>query len=738
MPLALDQFVRRLAECRLPAAAGALAFFEKLDERKRPRDTEALARLLVESNLLTAYQAEEIYRGAGQGLMLGNYVILDKLGAGGMGLVFKAEHRRLERLVALKVLSSQALESPAAVQRFQREAKAVARLEHANIAAAYDADEAGGKHFLVMQFVDGLDLQRLVARTGPLTVEAALACVAQAAAGLEYAHRQGIVHRDIKPENLLLDKDGTLKILDMGLARLESPSAAGAGLTGATQIMGTVDYMPPEQAIDSRHADERSDIYSLGATLWYLLTGRQLYLGDTLMAILVAHREEIIPSLREVRPEVSASLEAMFEKMVAKSPRDRYQMMREVLAEIELCRADVQAQSPGSSANHSGDSRDVLRGLTVPAAGEPGAPGAHFAAFRVAPAVDVDSAAKTVETDPHTTDLSRPVAVMPIERTLEAASPKHSRRPANWLLASFAALFVLAVVPMLGLWILPLLGKGPTTVEKERGPALPSDVPASAKPRHPLSSEPLPQQFENTLGMKFALVPQGTARLGGGNGKPGEKVVEIPRDFYLGAYEVTQEEWESLMGTENNPSHFSRRGENKDNVRKFSDEDLKKFPVDSVSWYQCQEFITKLNQRLKEPGWKYRLPTDVEWEYACRGGPLLRAEDSEFDYYLQEPSTTLEPNGANFTDSGKERTCPVGSYAPNRLGLFDMHGNVFELCDNLVKKNDESLCLLVGGGWLDGADACRASNRNIGVPSGGYNGSGLRLALVKVEPETGQ
>jgi tRNA A-37 threonylcarbamoyl transferase component Bud32 len=333
MAAALEQFVKQLADSGV-IAPGKLEQF--VPPKAHPKDAQELARQLVQSNHLTKFQAQEIYQGRAKSLILGNYTILDKIGAGGMGQVFKAEHRRMKRIVAVKMLPKAVTKNAAAVARFQREVEAAAKLRHPNIVAADDADEAGGVHFLVMEYVEGSDLSALVKKHGPLSVAKAVNYVLQAARGLEFAHGEGIVHRDIKPANLLLDKKGTVKILDMGLARIEGSGDAKvqAELTGTGAVMGTVDYMAPEQALSSKHADARADIYSLGCSLFYLITGKAIYDGDTLMAKLLAHREKPVPSLGADVPE---HVQAVFEKMVAKTVEDRYQTMGEVVTALEQC-----------------------------------------------------------------------------------------------------------------------------------------------------------------------------------------------------------------------------------------------------------------------------------------------------------------------------------------------------------------------------------------------------------------
>jgi serine/threonine protein kinase len=363
MALSTDQFREQVFASGLLTEAELSAWLESLPEGKQPTDGEQLARELVKQKRLTKFQAEQIYAGKGKGLVLGNYTILDKLGQGGMGMVLKAEHKRLKRLVALKVLSPAALKTPDALKRFHREVEAAAKLRHTNVVATDDSDEAKGTHFLVMEYVEGSDLSALVKKKGPLSVEQALRCVVQAARGLEYAHEQGVVHRDIKPANLLLDAKGTVKVLDMGLARIEGHTAGQAELTSTGAVMGTVDYMAPEQALNTKAADARSDIYSLGISLWYLLTGKCAYDGDTLMSKLLAHRDAPIPSLSKVRGEVPEALDAVFQKMVAKLAKDRYQTMTEVIRELEACQNGTLSTTSlaGSSVESEANALSFLR-----------------------------------------------------------------------------------------------------------------------------------------------------------------------------------------------------------------------------------------------------------------------------------------------------------------------------------------------------------------------------------------
>ncbi len=258
---------------------------------------------------------------------LGDYRLMEKLGEGGMGAVYRAEHIKLKRIVALKVLPKGRWKDDQAIARFEREMEAIGRLDHSHIVRAMDAREIQGIRFLVMEFVEGLDLSELVRRGGPLPVADACELIRQAALGLQYSHQHGLVHRDIKPSNLMLTTAGQIKVLDLGLARMQETKYPEEELTGTGQVMGTADYMSPEQALETRTVDIRTDVYSLGCTLYKLLAGhppfgRAEY--DTPLKKLMGHARDPVPPIRQLRAEVPEALAAVIERMLAKEPDGRF------------------------------------------------------------------------------------------------------------------------------------------------------------------------------------------------------------------------------------------------------------------------------------------------------------------------------------------------------------------------------------------------------------------------------
>ena len=296
-----------------------------------PADARECATALIRAGFLTNFQAKQLLAGRHRGFTLGTYRILEPIGQGGMGVVFLGEHTTLKRRVAIKVLPAEKAKDKLSLERFYREARAAAALSHPNIVGLYDVSQGGGVHFLAMEYVEGTDLQALMAKTGPLHYAQAASYVAQAAAGLQHAHGKGIVHRDIKPANLILAKDGVIKLLDLGLARsLSNEADALTGLLGDGEVAGTADYIAPEQAL-GQPADERADIYSLGATLYALVAGHPPFTGSTTQK-LMQHQLKEPPSLtKKLAGRVPPALAEVVVKMMSKRPADRYQTPEDVI-----------------------------------------------------------------------------------------------------------------------------------------------------------------------------------------------------------------------------------------------------------------------------------------------------------------------------------------------------------------------------------------------------------------------
>ena len=559
---------------------------------------------------------------------LGNYTLLELLGTGGMGQVFKAEHRPMKRIVALKLLSPHLVRSPAAQARFRREISAMARLSSPYIVTAFDGGEAVGCQYLAMEYVPGQSLADRVRQSGPLSIDRALDCLIQAARGLEHAHEAGIIHRDVKPSNLLLHSDGAadrVKLLDLGLAGLRDEGEVH-DLTGNDAPMGTTHFMAPEQAANPHDVDARADIYGLGCTLFYLLTGRPPYEGSTAMQILLAHRDKPIPSLHAARPDCPPALDALFHRLVAKRPEDRPASMRAVIAELERIRRDPQARPMG------------------------------------------------------------PV------------------RKSGQRVATIAAAVAASIALTFGVWLFVSGG-----------------TPSKNKPA-------------KSGAIEMARIPAGEFWMGASESDAQAQKDEMPRrkikiklPFLMGKTEVTQAQYEEVMGV--NPSAFGPKGRY---AKMVAGKDTGSFPVESVTWFDAIRFCIRLSEKEKlQPYYKidgekvtiaggngYRLPTEAEWEYACRAG-------TDTMWSFGEKATQLGEH-AWFADNSDDTPHPVGQKKPNPFGLYDMYGNVPEWCwdryearyydvvgaTDPVSASDNPFRVFRGGAWNSLATQLRTSARS--------------------------
>ena len=295
-----------------------------------PAEADVVAKKLVEAGLLTHWQCDNILEGRHKGFFLGKYKLLDHLGTGGMSSVYLAEHVLMLKRRAIKVLPKHRVEDSSYLARFHREAQAAASLDHQNIVRAYDADNDGSIHYLVMEYIEGRDLQQMVKGDGPMDYLTAADFIRQAADGLAHAHKAGLIHRDVKPANLLVDQKKVVKVLDLGLARFTGDEHASLTVAFDENVLGTADYLAPEQALDSHGVDGRADIYSLGCSLYFLLSGHPPFPDGTLPQRLMMHQKQPPPSIFKDRPDAPQDLIDICLKMMAKKPDQRYQSMAEV------------------------------------------------------------------------------------------------------------------------------------------------------------------------------------------------------------------------------------------------------------------------------------------------------------------------------------------------------------------------------------------------------------------------
>ncbi|MEZ6134312.1 MAG: serine/threonine-protein kinase [Pirellulaceae bacterium] len=328
-----------------------------------PEDPVEFAKALERHKVVTRWHCEKLLQGKYKGFFLGKHKLLGHIGSGGMSSVYLAEHVKMHDLRAIKVLPQSKLGKSSYLARFQQEAKAIASLNHPNIVRAHDIDNDGNTHYIVMEYVDGDDLQTIVKKKGPLPFDKVADYIAQAAHGLQHAHDIGLIHRDVKPANVLINSKGRVKLLDLGLALFSDDEQASLTMDFNDKVLGTADYLAPEQALNSHKVDHRADLYGLGCTMYYLLTGSAPFPDGSIAQRIAKHQKEMPKEIRKIRPECPGELEGICWKLLQKDPKFRYASAQQTAEVLEAWLAKYAVRvGPGGSSVSLGDETDARRG----------------------------------------------------------------------------------------------------------------------------------------------------------------------------------------------------------------------------------------------------------------------------------------------------------------------------------------------------------------------------------------
>jgi formylglycine-generating enzyme required for sulfatase activity len=726
------------------------------------------------------------------------YEILGILGHGGMGVVYRARQTQANRLVALKMIGAVEHASPTERLRFRIETEAVARLQHPHIVQLHEAGEVRGQPFFSLEFCDGGTLTEQLQKQRPSPREAA-ALIETLARAMHYAHLRGVVHRDLKPGNVLLaGAERVPKITDFGLAKRIDAEARDVSQSGA--IMGTASYMAPEQAAGKvRDTGPSADVYALGALLYECLTGRPPFEGPQHVVLVSVLNDEPVPPSR-LGAKVPADLETICLKCLSKEPARRYASAEGLANDLRRFQAGepVRARPVGVVERTAKWARRrpaaaallavvllalvslaVLSGNLMMLSGN-----------LVAARNDADEKRKAAEKEADKATKARDflVNIFRIKDIREGntttarqiLNEAEQRIPSEFaeqpelrdeLLAAIAdvnrALDRTIPAAMI------LEARGAVELHSPRGGgarpvpqallypddrlSLAADAQVQIVLLSDLHKERLQPGREATIGRKgcspddavlerddsvlmtFVRLPKGTFYMGWDDtARPPKKGVktEIKEDFEIAVHDVTQGQWEAIMGS--NPSFFSRKEGGRGPVLDISDEELKLFPVEQVSWDHAQAFLKKLNEKYRESGYFYRLPSEAEWEYACRGG-ASSGEECSYHFYLDKPTNDLSSEQANFNGNFPfgnapqgphlQRPTRVGAYPSNKLGLCDMHGNMWQWTDTEI---GGSVRVFRGGSWMGLGVSCQAAARAREAPTSRFSFVGFRLARVSV------
>jgi formylglycine-generating enzyme required for sulfatase activity len=603
------------------------------------------------------------------------------LGAGGFGAAFLCRDEHFEEDVVVKTLHVGELER--GLKDVFREAQVLRHLAHPAIIRVRDCEYADGvnrsRPYLVMDYFPGVTLEEYVARHGALNTADLVAVARGIASAMQAAHGQHILHRDLKPANILVRKVGDtweVKIIDFGLALRRqtvetSVAVASHGKTVLSEsAVGTWDYAPPEQMgkLPGVKPGPYSDVFSFGRTCCYA-------------------RFKTREPRRRHWEELTRELSELLERCIEEGLEHRVPDFDSVLAVLEALDVPRRPETERKARELAEATRrpreETERRQTEEREGQ------RVAALREAGLAKLREMIRRVFDRKNGKMSNEDQAILSVHCREHGISEEMART---------------VLVEMRKQWENELPVAEPTRATGEL--------------------------VTNAQGLKMVCIPAGTFWMGD---RGSQKQVTVPTAFYIGVHPVTQGQWLAVMGS--NPSYFCRKGDRVGHVRGISDADLLQFPVEQVSWDDVQEFLKKINNREINRGLLYRLPTEAEWEYSCRGGATSQA-DCSFDYYLDQPTNDLSSEQANFdgdhpagnASKGKYlgRTSKVGSYAPNRLGIYDMHGNVWEWTADSEGWDRVNR----GGGWYRSGSDCRASNRGKAAVSARDRSLGFRLAAV--------